>query len=156
RPASSPSSSCAAWPWHRRYRCLQLRSMLGAQVEPQGGVKFSVWAPRARSLAVQVGTGPAVPMTRSGEVWSAFLPNALGGATYASLVDGQARPDPRSRFQPEGVHGPSQVIDPSAFAWRHAAPRRALADYVIYELHIGTFTPEGTFAAAVREFERLF
>src|SRR5262245_50794856 len=122
--------------------------MLGAQVQAGGGVTFSVWAPRARKLAVRMVGGADIAMTKNGEVWSAVAPNATAGTRYFLVVDGAARPDPRSRFQPDGVHGPSQVIDPGAFAWRHRAPERPLADYIIYELHVGTFTREGTFTAA--------
>ena len=131
--------------------------MLGAQVQPEGGVAFSVWAPRARQLAVRIAGAGDIAMQRSGEVWSARVPEAHAGTRYFYLIDGErARPDPRSRFQPEGVHGPSQVVDPGVFAWRHAAPKRALEDFVLYELHVGTFTREGTFAAAASDFERLF
>jgi maltooligosyltrehalose trehalohydrolase len=129
--------------------------MLGAQLQPGGGVRFSVWAPRARKLAVRIVGGADVAMTKSGDVWSAVVPSATAGTRYSYLIDQAARPDPRSRFQPDGVHGPSQVIDPDAFQWRHPAPARALADYVIYELHVGTFTAEGTFAAAARAMPEL-
>lgn len=96
-------------------------------------------------------------MTRgAGDVWSTDVPAAAARTRYLYVLDGErARPDPRSRFQPEGVHGPSQVVDPAAYRWRHDAPRRQLADYVIYELHIGTFTDEGTFAAAARHMRSL-
>src|SRR5262249_7048985 len=83
-----------------------------------------------------------------GEIWSAVIPGAAAGARYCYVIDDVARPDPRSRFQPDGVHGPSQVIDPGAFAWRHPAPERSFAETIIYEVHVGTFTREGTFAAA--------
>src|SRR5262252_1263974 len=129
--------------------------MLGAQLQPGGGVAFSVWAPRARKLALRIVGGADVAMTKSGEVWSAVVPSATAGARYFYVIDEEARPDPRSRFQPDGVHGPSQVIDPGAFAWRQPAPARALADYIIYELHVGTFTAEGTFAAAGRAMPEL-
>src|SRR5262249_44454793 len=129
--------------------------MLGAQLQPDGGVRFSVWAPRARKLMLRIVGGADVAMTKSGDVWSAVAPSATAGARYCYVIDEAARPDPRSRFQPDGVHGPSQVIDPDAFRWRHPAPARVLADYIIYELHVGTFTAEGTFAAAARAMPRL-
>src|SRR5262249_14618087 len=129
-------------------RCLKPPSMLGAELQPGGGVKFSVWAPRAGKLSVRIVGGADTAMTRSGEIWSAVIPGAAAGARYCYVIDDVARPDPRSRFQPAGVHGPSQVIDPGAFAWRHPAPERSFAETIIYEVHVGTFTREGTFAAA--------
>src|SRR5262249_10351652 len=114
-----------------------------------GGARFAVWAPRARTLAVRIVGGPELAMERQGEVWSLWVPHATAGTRYFYWIDGErARPDPRSRFQPDGVHGPSEIVDPKRFAWRHPRPARALVDYVLYELHVGTFTPQGTFAAA--------
>jgi maltooligosyltrehalose trehalohydrolase len=83
---------------------------------------------------------------------SCFVPGASAGDSYVYSIDGSdPRPDPASRFQPEGVHGPSEVVDPSAFRWRHrrwtVRPQRELT---LYELHVGAFTREGTFAAAQR------
>src|SRR5438105_10525543 len=103
--------------------------MLGAHLLPDGSVQFSVWAPRARSLAVRlVGGGNDISLVRgAGDVFGAIVPAAGAGTRYFYVIDGErARPDPRSRFQPDGVHGPSQVVDPSRFIWRHAPPRRAL------------------------------
>src|SRR5258706_4378266 len=85
-----------------------------------------------------------------------FVRGAGAGPRYAFVLDGaRRRPDPASRAQPDGVHGPSEIVDPRAFRWRAERPRRALADYVLYELHVGAFTREGTFDAAARELERL-
>lgn len=82
--------------------------------------------------------------------WSDTLEGATAGTRYAYRLDGDGPyPDPASRFQPEGVHGPSMVVDPGAFAWSDAGWRGVPLDRaVLYELHVGTFTPEGTFAAA--------
>ena len=85
------------------------------------------------------------------------VPKAAAGDRYSyRLEGGDLRPDPASRFQPEGVHGPSEVIDPNGYAWRHqswnAPPREQL---VVYELHVGTFTPEGTFEAARQRLPQL-
>jgi maltooligosyltrehalose trehalohydrolase len=79
-----------------------------------------------------------------------FIQGAGAGARYRYRIDhGNAFPDPASRFQPEGVHGPSEVVDPSLFTWTDASWWGvARADLVLYELHVGTFTPEGTFASA--------
>jgi maltooligosyltrehalose trehalohydrolase len=79
------------------------------------------------------------------------------GDSYRFRLDGQKScPDPASRFQPEGPHGPSVIVDPRRFAWRdHSWPGVRMPGQVIYELHVGTFTPEGTFDAATRELEEL-
>jgi maltooligosyltrehalose trehalohydrolase len=123
----------------------------GASVLPGGGVEFRVWAPHARRVLVETrGTPPLrIPLERdaAGE-FGGCSPRAQAGDDYVYLLDGErARPDPVSRFQPFGVHGPSRVVDPAAFAWTdHAWRGLALEDYVFYELHTGTFTPRGTFA----------
>ncbi len=127
---------------------------LGARPGPEGGTAFRVWAPLAESVAVKV-VGPeprTFAMERGGEdIFEAVVPGVSAGADYFYLIDGEReRPDPVSRFQPRGVHGPSRVVDPGAFRWTDADWRGIpLKDYVIYELHAGTFTPEGTFEAAI-------
>ncbi len=97
-------------------------------------------------------------MPRDAEgVFDRIVDDAAAGDRYAYRLDsGDVRPDPASRFQPEGVHGPSQVIDPSAFTWTDDRWRgRPAGDRILYELHIGTFTPEGTFEAAAAKLETL-
>ncbi len=127
------------------------------------GVEFSVWAPRAEHISVHVATGPSAgdyPMVRStGEqgVFTASVPGASAGDRYGYRVNGgRPLPDPVSRSQPDGVHGLSEVVDPGGFAWRDehwsGVP---LCDFVIYELHVGTFTPEGTFDAAAARLPEL-
>ena len=127
---------------------------------PQGGgVRFRVWAPRARTIALHVRRDgrPAAayhlePGSETSEigVWDITVEDARAGDRYAYSIDGRdPLPDPASRYQPDGVHGWSEIVDPAAFTWTDAAwrgvePHRA----VIYELHLGTFTREGTFAAA--------
>ncbi|MBI4509785.1 MAG: malto-oligosyltrehalose trehalohydrolase [Deltaproteobacteria bacterium] len=128
--------------------------MFGAEVLPGGGVRFSAWAPRPRSVALRiVGYGGDLPMQQhEGGTCSVVVPGASAGARYFFVLDGdRARPDPCSRFQPDGVHGPSQVVCPSTFSFRHPSPTLDLTKAVLYELHVGTFTREGTFAAAARE-----
>jgi maltooligosyltrehalose trehalohydrolase len=90
-------------------------------------------------------------------VFEAIVDRAQAGDQYGYRINGgDLRPDPASRFQPTGVHGPSQVIDPSAFTWIDARWRgRPAGDRILYELHIGTFTPAGTFAAAVSRLDEL-
>ena len=114
----------------------------------EGGAEFGVWAPRVRSLAVRVG-GRTVPMEREDRgVWRVSVEGAAAGDDYLLVLDGEReRPDPRSRFQPHGVHGPSRLVDLGPPPGLFAVP--ALKDLVFYELHCGTFTPEGTFDAAI-------
>jgi maltooligosyltrehalose trehalohydrolase len=89
--------------------------------------------------------------------FSGIAPHAAAGACYRYRLDrGDTFPDPASRFQPAGPHGPSEVIDPGSFRWMDAAwAGLRLEGQVIYELHIGAFTAEGTWAAAAKELPRL-
>jgi maltooligosyltrehalose trehalohydrolase len=122
---------------------------LGATVLPGGGVHFSVWAPRPQRLALRV-AGHDLPLERGpGGVAFTTVSGAGPGTLYQYVTDGEPRPDPRSRSQPQGVHGPSQVIDPAAYRWRHDRRPRTLDELVFYELHVGTFTAGGTFRAAI-------
>jgi maltooligosyltrehalose trehalohydrolase len=123
---------------------------------PQNGAtKFTVWAPRAHQLSVRVRTGTAAgdhPLARDERgVFSATIPDVKGGDDYTYRIDGgEERPDPASRWQPYGVHGASRVVDPEAFVWSDDGWKGIeMADFVIYELHVGTFTPEGTFDAVI-------
>jgi maltooligosyltrehalose trehalohydrolase len=132
------------------------RRRFGAEVVASG-VDFRLSAPRCRnvSLIVESEGGRLVPMQRIGRSdFSAFVPGLRAGALYRFLLDDDRvpYPDPASRFQPEGPHGPSQVVDPASYEWRDAAHAGVHLDgQVLYELHLGTFTPEGTFLAAARE-----
>jgi maltooligosyltrehalose trehalohydrolase len=114
--------------------------------------RFSVWAPRAEFVAVQV-DGELIPMSSDPHgYWSVEVDQAHQGSDYAFLLDGdvQPYPDPRSNWQPQGVHGASRVLDNERFRWHDANwSALPLSEAVIYELHIGTFTSEGTFAAAI-------
>ena len=122
--------------------------------------RFDVWAPRANRLRLSVGD-QIVEMTRGGDDWwtpSAELSTSQAEVGYGYLIDDDTspRPDPRSRRQPEGVHGRSRTYDPeSADPSRGAWRCRPLAGSVIYELHIGTFTPEGTLDAALTRLDHL-
>jgi maltooligosyltrehalose trehalohydrolase len=85
-----------------------------------------------------------------------FVPGVRPGALYRYMLpDGSRRPDPASRFQPEDVHGPSELIDPAAFRWRASWRGRRWEEIVLYELHVGAFTPEGTFRAAIEKLDHL-
>ncbi len=112
-------------------------------------MKFEVWSPRSEKLELVLDSG-SIPMAREARGWWSAEVDAPSGTKYRYRVDGDGPfPDPRSAWQPEGVHGPSVVIDHADFAWNDTdfvAP--PLTEAVIYELHIGTFTPEGTYAAA--------
>src|SRR5262249_19220226 len=135
---------------------------IGAEVAA-GGVHFRVWAPRRRRVEVVREGRPARTAAEGGSTelaaggdgyFSGCVPGRAAGDRYRLRLDGEdARyADPASRYQPEGPHGPSQVVDPAAFAWTDGGWRGVrLEGQVIYEVHIGTFTPEGTFAAATRE-----
>jgi maltooligosyltrehalose trehalohydrolase len=113
--------------------------------------QFKVWAPRASTIGVRI-ESTVYPMQKAADGWwQADVGSAVAGTDYAFLVDGSepAVPDPRSLWQPHGVHGPSRIVDHSAFAWTDAQWQSPpLASAIIYELHIGTFTPEGTLDAA--------
>ncbi len=130
----------------------------GATVLASGGVQFRVWAPHANALAVELADGRRVPMQSSGEDFEVLISDAAPGDRYSFVFeDGRTRPDPMSRSQPEGVHGPSQIIDPDAFAWSDDDWKGiAIEDYIFYELHTGTFTPEGTFAGVTSKLDYLY
>jgi maltooligosyltrehalose trehalohydrolase len=137
--------------------------MTGATADPRSGqdraaTEFEVWAPLPERVRVLV-DGSTHPMTRDGAGWwRAEVPGARPGTAYAFLLDGDPTPlpDPRSRRQPTGVHSASRVYDTGSFIWTdHAWTGRQLPGSVIYELHIGTFTPGGTFASAIERLDHL-
>ncbi len=112
-------------------------------------MEFRVWAPNATRAAVRVGTRDHDLVSAGDGVWEAIV-EAGPGDDYLYVLDGQAWPDPCSRFQPEGIRGPSQVVDPSRFGWTDADWNGvALDDLVIYELHVGTFSEQGTFDGVI-------
>jgi len=134
------------------------RFPIGAEVLPRGGVHFRVWAPkRCRVDVVLEGGGSTELAAEPGGYFSGAVPEARDGSLYRFRLDGAgAFPDPASRYQPEGPHGASQVVDPARFRWSDSAwPGAALEGQVISEIHIGTFTREGTWAAAMRELPEL-
>ncbi|RZI73984.1 MAG: malto-oligosyltrehalose trehalohydrolase [Variovorax sp.] len=124
----------------------------GATVH-DNGVRFSFWAPDAACIALVRNDLPAAPMAKDADGWHRLdLPDARAGDRYQfELPDGTLIPDPASRRNPDDVHAASEVVDPRRYEWHDDAWRgRPWSEAVIYELHIGTFTPEGTFAAAQR------
>ena len=130
------------YPWERR---------LGAHPFPAGGVEFRVWAPRAKSISLRLG-GRDLQLHDAGYGIYETVAEARVGDDYVFLLDGRELPDPCSRWQPEGIRGPSRVVEPSP-PESFAVP--GMRDLVIYELHIGTFTAEGTFEAAIPHLREL-
>jgi maltooligosyltrehalose trehalohydrolase len=129
----------------------------GARPLPDGSARFAVWAPRARRVTVRLaGREHRLERGEAGE-HAGVVADAPAGADYTYRLDGGPdRPDPVSRFQPHGVHGPSRIVAPEGFAWSDAGWRGlAMADLVLYELHVGTFGPEGTFDGVMARLEYL-
>ncbi|HZC75821.1 MAG TPA: alpha-amylase family glycosyl hydrolase [Gaiellaceae bacterium] len=115
-----------------------------------GTAEICVWAPAAESVAVR--SEGEVPLERDGELWC----GRFAGADYLLVVDGEAWPDPCSRRQPQGVKGPSRVLDAGAFAWSDDGwDGVTLDELVIYELHVGAFSEEGTFDGVVPQLRGL-
>jgi malto-oligosyltrehalose trehalohydrolase len=132
----------------------------GARPLPGGGALFRLWAPDAQHVALVQGTqdGQTTPMQRSADGWHELtLAQAAPGLRYAYRIDGKLTvPDPASRSNPDDVHGTSELVDPRAFDWPDAQWRgRPWHEAVIYELHIGCFTPAGTFTAAIEQLDDL-
>lgn len=132
---------------------------LGATPAEGSQCEFLVWAPLAESVSVHVVSPEAgvLPLGKLERGYHYGLLDGIGpGSLYFYSLDGlRRRPDPASRFQPEGVHGPSSVVD-RGFSWDDGSwSGTDLRNYVIYELHVGTFTPEGTFDAVIDRLDRL-
>lgn len=123
----------------------------GTRMLAGGGAEFRLWAPKAGRVELifdAAGGEKSLPMHAS-EGWFSVEAKAAPGTRYRFSIDGGLRvPDPASRFQPEDVHGASELIDPRAFAWSDADWRgRPWEECIFYEAHVGTFTPAGTFDA---------
>ncbi|MBV9816788.1 MAG: hypothetical protein JOZ07_00400, partial [Solirubrobacterales bacterium] len=133
----------AEFPWERP---------LGARPRGDGTTEFRVWAPRAESISLRV-AGRDVALTDAGYgVYEAVTP-AQPGDDYWYCLGGQTLPDPASRWQPEGIRGPSRVVE--LVPPESPYPTPSARDLVIYELHIGSFTPQGTFEAAIEHLPAL-
>jgi len=133
------------------------RYPIGAELTGSGA-HFRVWAPKRARVEVVLDSGAATDLTRENDGYFAGVVSGAGdGALYRYRLDGSdSFPDPVSRFQPEGPHGPSRVVDPGRFKWSDAEWKGVrLEGQVIYEMHIGTFTREGTWKAARRELPEL-
>jgi len=135
-------------------------SVLGATPRADG-THFRVWAPLAKKVEVVLENREErfslEPERES--YFSGLFPEVVAGDRYKFRLDGgESFPDPVSRYQPEGPHGPSQIVDPAAYQWSAAEDGRpgvSIDGQVLYEFHVGTFTSEGTYLAAIREFARL-
>jgi maltooligosyltrehalose trehalohydrolase len=133
---------------------------IGARVRGSAGTDFAIWAPFASDVCVKL-------LDRSGALhrlerrdfgyFSGTVPGAHAGARYVYRLDEREEwPDPTSRFQPDGVHGASEVIDPNAFRWSDEGWRGLPLDrFIIYELHVGTFTRHGTFQGVISRLDAL-
>ena len=131
----------------------------GANVVDHGQVSFGFWAPTQSSVEVElVQSGRRISMQAEAEGWFSLTTSEAkaGDRYFYVLADGEKVPDPASRFQPEDVQGPSEIIDPSTFEWNDASwSGRPWEETVVYELHIGTFTSQGTFRAAIEKLDHL-
>lgn len=131
---------------------MKLEIPLGATYLGEGRCQFCVWAPQAQRVEVRIVSQPerVVSLEQEKGYHLASVEKVEPGSLYFYRLDGQKeRPDPASHFQPQGVHGPSQVIDP-AFPWKDETwLGLSLQEYILYELHVGTFTPEGTLEAII-------
>ncbi len=135
------------------------RMPFGAEVQPDGRVRFRLFAPAADRVRVAVeGQAEPLSMSADGTGWHELLTaEARPGSRYKFVLpSGQQVPDPASRFQPQDVNGPSEVIAPGNYVWKDGEwTGRAWKEAVIYELHIGAFTPEGSFTAAIAKLDHL-
>jgi maltooligosyltrehalose trehalohydrolase len=153
-----------------RKRDAARRLSVGAELQQGGGAEIRVWAPAAREIDLVRPDAPggerSIAMARDPDGhFTVFDPDAAAGGRYwfrlnpstsADAGGSALRPDPAARWQPDGPHGPSAYVDPSAFRWTDAAwPGLRKDGHVIYEMHVGTFTPEGTWRAAAAQLEEL-
>src|ERR1700722_11391826 len=131
----------------------------GAECGDDGNVRFRLWAPAARQAELSLeGASKTIGLDRQNDGWFELnTMEARPGSQYYFRIDAAREvPDPASRFQPQDVHGPSEVVVPQAFEWRdHAWRGRPWEEAVIYELHVGTFTSSGTFSAACERLDYL-
>ena len=152
---------------------IKRRYPIGAEPSGDGRTHFRIWAPKAKGIEVAIEGSRGALSTGSGQApapptFGELEPESNGyfsgsieagaDALYRFRINGEGNlyPDPASRFQPEGPHGPSCVVDPTRFSWTDSSWQGlALPGQIMYEMHVGTFTPEGTWAAAARELPEL-
>ncbi|HEX3314727.1 MAG TPA: alpha-amylase family glycosyl hydrolase, partial [Gemmataceae bacterium] len=134
------------------------RMPIGAELVA-GGTHFRVWAPEAKAVTVVFEDARLAPVALAAEehgYFSAMVPDIRAGTRYRYRIGDRSYPDPASRSQPEGPHGPSEVVDPTRFRWTDAKwPGVTRGGLVIYEMHVGTFTPEGTWKSAAQQLAEL-
>jgi len=126
---------------------------IGARPLSDGSVRFVVWAPLAQEISVVLSDNTHRMQPQENGYFSLTVPNLRIGSDYLFLIDeNKKRADPASRWQPNGVHGASRIYDPNGFNWTDEAwERRKLKEYMIYELHVGTFTSAGTFEGVIEK-----
>lgn len=129
----------------------------GAALLPSGGARFSLWAPASKDVSLWYSPSPqsaarTLPAVRLKEGWwRVDVADAVAGTLYQWRIDGSLKvPDPASRSNPWGPHEPSVLVDPTTFTWRSPSPNRDWRELVFYELHVGSFTPSGTYDDAAR------
>jgi malto-oligosyltrehalose trehalohydrolase/4-alpha-glucanotransferase len=152
---SAPCSSAAP-----KAKATRAHAMpFGADLRADGTVRFRLWAPPHDEIRLAIdGAAELQDMQALGAGWHELVTDlARAGTRYRFLLpDGLAVPDPASRHQPQDVHGPSEVVDPAAYAWQDAGWQgRPWDEAVLYELHVGAFTPAGTFRAAIDKLDHL-
>ncbi|MDB5623173.1 MAG: Malto-oligosyltrehalose trehalohydrolase [Devosia sp.] len=129
----------------------------GTQITASG-VRFRLWAPQCQTVGLKIIGAGTLPMQATERGWFELeVPGAGAGTRYLFVIDGELEvPDPASRFQPEDVDGPSEVVDPLAYEWRDRGWRgRPWEETVFYQLHIGTFTEQGTFLSTIDKLDYL-
>lgn len=129
----------------------------GTEVLAGGGARFRLWAPNATRVDLCLDDAPAQAMAALPDGWFEATAAAAPGRRYRYRIDGDTRvPDPASRCNPDGVHGASELVDPAAYLWRDDGWRgRPWTEAVVYELHVGCFTPAGSFRAAIDRLDHL-
>ena len=130
----------------------------GAELLADGQARFRLWAPSCDSIGLLLEPADAaLPMNAGADGWHELVTAAAAGQRYRFVLpDGMQVPDPASRFQPEDTHGPSEIIDPAGFVWPDGSwAGRPWHETVLYELHVGSFTSEGTFRAAIDKLDHL-
>src|SRR5712671_4975573 len=134
----------------------------GAECRDDGSVRFRLWAPAAHQVELCLPAAgrqcTRLAMHQCDGGWFEIATDAArsGSLYHFRINDAKIVPDPASRFQPQDVHGPSEVIDPAEFEWKDRSWKgRRWEEAVVYELHVGTFTPAGTFAGVLERLDYL-
>ena len=129
----------------------------GTQLDPTSGVRFRLWAPQAKGVDLKVPGRQLMPMVQAGEWYTVHDPAAVPGDQYQFRIDGGLLvPDPASRCQAGDIHGPSVICDPTSYSWRDSGWHgRPWEEAVVYELHVGCFSRQGTYAAIIDRLDYL-